>query len=252
MVRFHTFNSFTRHTLPHGVFMRHGGVSPSPWKSLNLGGENGDLRENVIENRRRVFHAIGKPVESLYDVWQVHSDVIIHVDRPRPLSEPQIKADALLTNQPTVTLFMRFADCVPIFLFDPIHKVVGMVHAGWQGTVKRIVTRTIAEMQKQYQTRPQDVYAGIGPSICVDHYEVQKDVVDLVSKHLGVVGMSCVFQKNGRNFFNLQKANTLQLNQVGVENIEQSMICTACHVNDWFSHRAESGNTGRFGALIAL
>lgn len=232
--------------------MRHGGVSPVPWKSLNLGGSNGDLRENVIENRKRIFNKLSKPVATLFDVWQVHSDTVVHVKHPRPFDEEQIKADALLTNKKEVTLFMRFADCVPVFLYDPMKQVVGMVHAGWQGTVKQIVRKAIQEMLLIYDCRPKDIIAGIGPSICVHHYEIGQDVVQHVIRFLGAEGVRSLVSKNGNIHFDLQHANFLQLKDAGLTQIEQSGVCTACDVNNWFSHRAEKGKTGRMGALIAL
>ncbi len=121
-----------------GIFTRRGGVSPHPWRSLNLGGTVGDTRTNVIENRRRIFDLMQRPVESIFDTWQVHSDRVVCVDQPRPLESQPIQADAILTNDPRITLFMRFADCVPIFFYDPVKRVIGIAHAGWVGTIKRI------------------------------------------------------------------------------------------------------------------
>jgi polyphenol oxidase len=251
-IKLATFDSFSRHGIPHGVFMRHGGVSPAPWKSLNLGGSNGDVRENVIENRKRIFDQINRPVDSLFDVWQVHSDVIICTEQPRPLDQEQVKADAILTSNKGITLFMRFADCVPIFLFDPVQQIIGMVHAGWQGTVQQIVRKTIEEMRRTYQSQSQNILAGIGPSICAECYEVKQDVISQVEQHLGDFGLQCILQVNGSMHLDLQKANYLQLKLAGVDQIELSGVCTACQADDWFSHRAENGRTGRLGALIAL
>ena len=251
-VQAYSFDKLAAHGLPHGIYMRHGGVSPAPWRSLNLGGNSGDARENIIENRRRIFNTLDRTVESLFDVWQVHSDVILCADSPRPLDQEQQKADAIFTDSPDVTLFMRFADCVPIMLFDPEKSVVGLVHAGWIGTVKKILYKSIKEMQRVYGSQPQDVLAGIGPSISVDHYEVKADVLEEVRSHLGDAGLSCIVERNGATFLDLQKANRMQLLEAGVRHIEISGICTACNTNDWFSHRAENGRTGRFGALIAL
>jgi YfiH family protein len=188
----------------------------------------------------------------LFDVWQVHSDVVLCTDHPRPLDEKQLQADALLTDNKVVTLFMRFADCVPIFLFDPENKVVGLVHAGWQGTTKRIISKTITVMKEQYHSRAEMIMAGIGPSICIHHYEIQDDVVQEINTHLGELGEKCILKIQGRTHFDLQMANSLLLRDSGVQKIELSNICTACHVEDWFSHRGEKGNTGRMGAVIGL
>src|SRR5512146_2188191 len=134
-VRYYTFDSLPD-TVLHGVFTRQGGVSPAPWDTLNVGGTVGDDRERVLENRTRSFEALGRHMDSLFDVWQVHSADAVFAEAPRPPEVDHYKADIIFTDQPTVTLYMRFADCVPILLHDPKRKVVGLAHAGWLGTVR--------------------------------------------------------------------------------------------------------------------
>ena len=232
--------------------MRHGGVSPEPWRSLNTATTVGDSRENVIENRRRIFEAMGRKVESLYDVWQVHSNRVICTSFSRPLDAEPLKADAIITDRPEITLFMRFADCVPILLFDPIRNAVAMAHAGWKGTVRQIAQATVAGMRLQYGTRPADIFAVIGPSIGPDHYEVGGDVIEQVEQVFQKDAASLLSQQNGHTFFDLWKANALVLQRAGVDKILVSGICTACNTRDWYSHRAEHGRAGRFGAILAL
>ncbi len=142
-LRYFSFDSFDNHNLLQGIFTRHGGVSPSPWISLNTATTVGDTRENIIENRRRSFSVVNRPVDSIFDVWQIHSSHIICTDQPRPLDTPHQKADAIITDRSEITLFMRFADCVPIFLYDPVHKIIAIVHAGWKGTVNKIVSKSV-------------------------------------------------------------------------------------------------------------
>ncbi|MDZ4160079.1 MAG: laccase domain-containing protein, partial [Anaerolineaceae bacterium] len=113
-IKYFSFDSLDDTRVVQGIFTRRGGVSPHPWGSLNLGGTVGDVRHNVVENRRRIFEVVQRPVESIYDSWQVHSAKVLCTEEPRPLGSPHIKADAILTNNPRVTLFMRFADCAPI------------------------------------------------------------------------------------------------------------------------------------------
>ena len=115
--------------IPHAFFMRHGGVSPAPWASLNVGGGVGDNLERVIENRHRSFRALGRDPVSVFDVWQVHGNDVVCADTPRLKDEPYTKADCILTDAPQVSLFMRFADCVPIMLYDPYRRIVGLAHA---------------------------------------------------------------------------------------------------------------------------
>lgn len=251
-LRFFEFSSFPKDHIDHGIFTRKGGVSPKPWKSLNLGGLNGDSRENVIENRQKIFEAFERPVESIFDVWQVHSADVICAESPRLLDAPHKKADAIVTNRPNITLFMRFADCVPVFFYDPEKKVVAIAHAGWQGTVKDIVGHTVRNMQDQYGCLPENIFAGIGPSIGPDHYEVNNDVIEHVQNVLGEQSKTVFQPKNGRYMLDLWKTNQILLERAGIKNIEVAGICTACHMNDWYSHRGEHGITGRFGALLAL
>jgi YfiH family protein len=253
-LRFFSFELFADAPLHQGIFTRKGGVSPSPWNSLNTGGMNGDLRENVVENRRRIFGAFGLKVESIFDVWQVHGSDVVVAKAPRPLDAAHQKADAILTDRDDITLFMRFGDCVPIYFYDPIRQVIGIAHAGWQGTVAKIVQVTVKAMQQHYHSHPADILAGIGPSICGDHYEFGGYALELVQKAFSSEKSEVILEKNGKNFFDLWRANYLLLIQAGMkhEHIQISGICTAGNVEDWYSHRAEQGKTGRFGALLAL
>jgi polyphenol oxidase len=251
-LRYYTFDLFDQHHLVHGIFTRQGGVSPQPWASLNLGGTVGDARENVVENRRRIFEVMNLPVDSIYDAWQVHGTDVICTDVPRPLDSPHQKGDGILTNRSSVTLFMRFADCVPIFLYDPQKRVAGLVHAGWRGTVDRAAAAAVEQMVSKYGSRPEDIIAGIGPSICVDHYAVGEEVVEAASASFGARAKEVLWQQNGSVHMDLWHANQIVLEESGVGQVEQAGLCTFIHNADWYSHRAEQGSTGRFGALLAL
>ena len=236
----------------HAIFTRHGGVSPEPWGSLNVGGTVGDDLARVRENRRLSFGALGCAPESIFDVWQVHSADVVCARAPRPDGESLRQADVILTDRHEVTLFMRFADCVPIVLHDPRNGVVGLAHAGWMGTLRDVSTATINAMRKQYGSNPADIIAGIGPSIGPDHYEIGADVILQAMQKFGDESEMLLKSNNGKIHFDLWKTNQLQLERAGVGKIEVSGICTACRTDDWFSHRAEKGRTGRFGALISL
>ncbi len=250
-IRYYQFDIFPR-AVVHGVFTRRGGVSPAPWASLNAGATVGDEREHVLENWRRSFQALGRSMDSLFDVWQVHSADAVFADAPRPPEVDHHKADIIFTDRPEVTLYMRFADCVPILLYDPNKEVVGIAHAGWLGTVRGASGAAVRAMAQRYGSRPTDIRAAIGPSIGVDHYEVGPDVIAQVQETFGAAASSLVHDRNGKVHLDLWSANRLQLEQAGVQQIEVAGLCTACHLEDWYSHRAEKGKTGRFGALIAL
>jgi polyphenol oxidase len=238
--------------LRHGIFSRRGGVSPYPWKSLNIGGTVGDDTERVLLNRKNIVSALNLSESSIYDCWQVHGTNVIKVDHPRDQASPYEKGDALLTNNADVTLIMRFADCTPILLYDPVKKVVGLVHSGWVGTVNQILKYVVNDMKKYYDSLPENIIAGIGPSIGPDHYEVGAEVVEKVQETFKGSSAEMIEFSNGKYHFDLWSANKYILETCGVRNIEVSGICTACHVDDWFSHRAENGKTGRFGAVISL
>jgi hypothetical protein len=216
-----------------------------------MGAGVGDSAASVVENRRRGCAALGLELASAYDVWQVHSADVVIAERPRS-DDAQLQADAILTDQPGVVLFMRFADCVPVMLFDPVKNVIGLVHAGWQGTVKKIVTHTIEMMVSRYGSQPEQILAGIGPSICVEHYPVRDDVVNAVVECFGRFPEEILVRHEGAIHLDLWKANQALLEKAGVKQVDVAGVCTACHPEDWFSHRAEAGKTGRFGAMITL
>lgn len=250
-LRYLTFDIFPD-TVLHAVFTRRGGVSPPPWESLNVGGGIGDDPERVRENRYRSFSALGRSRESIFDVWQVHSADAVFADAPRRPDEPYRRADIILTDRPEVTLFMRFADCVPILLHDPRQGVIAVAHAGWLGTVRGAARAAVHAMQERYGSNPVDIRAAIGPSIGRDHYEVGMDVIQRVKESFGGASEQVLFSQNGRVHFDLWTANRLLLEQAGVTAVETAGLCTACHLDDWFSHRGEKGRSGRFGVLMAL
>jgi YfiH family protein len=147
---------------------------------------------------------------------------------------------------------MRFADCVPILFHDPKKGVVGIAHAGWLGTVRGAAKTAVETMVSRYGSQPGDILAAIGPSIGPDHYEIGRDVIVQIQDCFGAQADGLLKTKKRRTYLDLWAANALQLRHAGVEKIELAEICTACHLDDWFSHRAEKGKTGRFGALIGL
>ncbi len=251
-VRFFTFDSLDELGIHHAIFTRIGGVSPPPWASLNVGGLVGDDPSRVAENRKLAFQAVGLSVENAFDVWQVHSNQVVCTDTPRDRKETIQKGDAILTNMPGVVLFMRFADCVPILLCDPVQRVIGIIHMGWKGSINGIVPLTINSMKNKYHSSQPNIIAAIGPAICVHHYEVGEEVISHIKKVFPLNTDDVIQFIQGKAHFNLWQAAALLLMQAGVKTIEISNICTACELDNWYSHRAEGGITGRFGALIAL
>jgi len=254
-IRYYQFEIFAGLPITHAVFTRRGGVSSTPWESLNLGGTVGDDPIHVSENRLRAVKGLALSLDTIYDVWQVHSSEVVITDRPRPLAQQHLKADAILTAQPGVTLFMRFADCVPVLLYDPRRKVAGLVHAGWKGTINHIAAQAVEVMQTAFHSDPADILAAIGPSIGPHHYEVGSEVATQIRQAFGQEAPIVIESSDGSKpavKFDLWNANRLVLEHAGVLQVEVAGICTACHLEDWYSHRGEHGQTGRFGVMFAL
>lgn len=247
------YYQFDQIILPHGIFTRLGGISQAPWGSLNVGKTVGDDPNAIEENYRRVFSALELDGDKACSVWQVHSADTIIVDKPHPERSWIEKADGMVTDKPNVPLVMRFADCVPIVFHDPVRQVIGMAHAGWRGTVQGAASSVVKMMVEQFQSNPADIIAGIGPSIGPDRYQVGDEVVQAVQDYYGTLdGLITYSADDNTPYLNLWAANTLDLQRAGVQQIEVAGICTASNTDEFFSHRAENGKTGRFVAVISL
>lgn len=252
-LRYLQFDLFKNQPLFHAVLTRRGGFSKAPYESLNTGGTVRDDPDAVLANHRKIYDVLGFDFKSRFDVWQVHGTEVICTNLPRDRETPHPKADGILTDNADVTLFMRFADCVPILLYDPVRKAIGIVHAGWQGTYKQIARIAVERMSACFGSRPKDLLAGIGPSICQDCYEVGKEVLNAFNNSFGrEIAQQYFLEQDGSYFLDLWKANQEVLQNAGVEQIEISGLCTAEHLEDWFSHRAEHGRTGRFAVLMSI
>ena len=239
--------------LRHGIFTRLGGVSAAPFESLNVGSTVGDEQSHVLENRERLAGALGVRDEDMHTTWQVHrADVLVLHSADRQWPPP--KADALITDRVDLPIGMRFADCVPLLFFDPTKKVLGMAHAGWRGTAAGVGPSTIKTMRDEFGCRPADIIAGVGPSIGPAWYEVGPEVAAEIKVAFGDVE-GLLSQPNGgdaRPHLDLWEANRRALQMAGVRQIELAELCTASNVDEFYSHRAEGGRTGRFGALAVL
>lgn len=248
---YYQFEGFQGTTL--GIFTRLGGISPTPFHTLNVGATVGDDPENVRFNRERVYAEMAIAEDRVYTVWQTHSADVLIINEASPQTWPPPQADGLITDQVDLALMMRYADCVPLLFYDPIRKAVGIAHAGWQGTLARVGPATVKAMEQAFGSNPADVVAGIGPSIGPCCYEVGHDVVESAWGVFGEDTEALLQPGNGqRPHLDLWAANALALRRVGVTQIELAELCTACHTSEFFSHRAEHGRTGRFGAVIAL
>lgn len=242
----------------HGFSTRHGGASVSPYASLNLGFHTGDSPEAVRENLQRFCHALGIDPQCLVIGQQVHEDKI-KVVTSRDAGDGSAKfaisaTDALITQDIDVALLAFFADCVPILIYDPVKRAIGVVHAGWRGTVLQIGAKTVKAMEREFGTNPADCLIGIGPSIGACCYEVDSTVIDIV-KQTFPYWQDLLEEKDSKHAnLDLWAANRQSLIDAGVEaeHISVSGMCTKCNQELLFSFRGEGGVTGRLAALIKL
>lgn len=253
-LKYYSFSNFGD-SITNAVFTRVGGVSVGGPAGLNVGSNVGDDIANVRVNKSKIFAALGLSENTFFDCWQVHGPdyVVVNSSHAGQGRLRELKADAMLTNDPHVSLFMRFADCTPILMFDPVKYAIGIAHAGWQGTVKRTAGNLVRGFQEVYGSDPKDLIAGIGPSIGPDHYEVGSQVIESARVAYATNFSDLVHMIDGDSqAFDLWEANRSDLARAGVKNIEVAGLCTACDTSQWFSHRAEKGKTGRFAAVISL
>ncbi len=259
--------------LIHGFSTRPGGKSVLDGKKvLNLGFAEWDTRHRVLSNRKRFLEAIGAEDFALVPLRQIHSDVI-HAFKAAP-SEP-CRGDASITNTPGLLLAVQTADCVPVLLADPMHRVVAAVHAGWRGTLQRIVMKTIGRMQMSYGSKPEDLLVALGPAIGGCCYEVGTEVARAFSAQFARAAEWFDELRTGdepdplqwlsmappghnpppkKVHLDLLAATRWQLAEAGVkpENIAANDLCTACRTDLLFSYRRDGARTGRLMAVIGI
>lgn len=245
----------------HGFSTRLGGVSKEHLYSMNLSFARGDKEENVRENFQRIAHAVGFSEEKMVFTHQTHTTNVRKVteedwgkgfSRERDYSD----VDGLITNVPQTVLTTFYADCVPIYLVDPVKKAIGLCHSGWRGTVGRISQVTIARMQEEYGSDPKDILAAVGPSICQNCYEVSSDVIEQFQDNFHEKYWKELFyqKENGKYQLNLWKANEIILEEAGItkEHISVTDICTCCNPQLLYSHRASKGQRGNLAAFLMI
>lgn len=225
----------------------------------NMGFQHGNDRAIVLENYRLICQAIGIQIEQLVLGHQVHGDGIQQVyktDKGKGIiKESDIKnADGLITGDIGVALVTLYADCVPLFFLDPVHKAIGLSHAGWRGTVASIGPKTLEAMRRAFNTQPQQCLAAIGPSIGPCCFEVDEPVAAKFMALLGNDTPVVAYKGYGKFMVDLWRANALLLMRAGMltENIVLARLCTVDHPQYFFSYRRSKGETGRMAAIIML
>ena len=248
----------------HAFSTRLGGVSTGPWSTMNLSFTRGDDEAAVHENFKRMAEVISAKEEDIVCAFQTHTSNIRTVtaaDRGKGVTRKReyTDVDGLVTDEPSVTLCIRMADCVPLLFADPEKKAIGMAHAGWRGSVLGIGSGVVKTMGENYGTRPEDLYAVIGPSICGSCYEVGEDVASGLRDHAGVTVAEKVLtheegMEDGKYLLDLHLLNLLLLKEAGVpeDHIFVTDVCTKCNPSLLFSHRVMGEQRGNLAALLKL
>lgn len=276
-----TFPSLEKTDMVKHLFTtRTGGVSEGIFESLNLNFNRGDDPQKVFINYKRVAEALGCSVEDMVLSKQTHTTnirLVTEDDKGKGLTKPldYDDVDGLVTALPGIVLVTSYADCVPLYFADPIHRAIGLAHSGWRGTADRMGAHMVEAMGKYFGTKPEDLYVAIGPSICQDCYEVSEEVAEAFltlfkgeealegeiiksgyrggteGRHIHVVEPG---KEEGKYQLDLWLANMMILIKAGVllERIEVTDICT-CHNPDYlFSHRASQGKRGNLCAFLMI
>lgn len=234
---------------PHAFTTRRGGVGGGPFAELNLGRSVGDDPDAVTENRRRVLRAFGADPDRTATVHQVHGALLVEARE----AGPDVRADGIVTDDPSWTLAVSAADCVPVLVVDPAHGAVAALHAGWRGVVAGIVDAGIDELVRRYGSRPDRVRVAIGPHISGPRYQVGAEVVEAFVR----AGFPASVARPdpdvaGRFRLSVDAAVRVALARSGVRpsHVQDGGWCTASDRRRFFSHRRDRGSTGRHWALL--
>lgn len=244
----------------HCFTTRLGGVSGDIFSTLNFSFTRGDNPDAVMENYRRMGQVFGKTEGDFICTDQTHTTNVIRVGKeeagfgvtkPRPYTD----VDGLITNEPGVILSTFYADCVPLYFVDSVHKAIGLSHSGWRGTVGRMGQKTLEAMKDAFGTNPADVIAAVGPSICQECYEISEDVAEHFYKEFDGHGNEILIYKgNAKYQLDLWKTNEIVMLEAGIlpEHLAVTNVCTCCNAKVLFSHRASQGKRGNLAAFLML
>lgn len=246
----------------HLFSTRLGGVSEGIYQSMNLSYTRGDEKAAVDENYRRIAGILGCGLEDLVCSDQTHTvnlRVVTRADGGKGILRPKDyhDIDGLLTDEPGLVLATFYADCVPLYFVDTKNRAVALAHSGWRGTVARMGRCVTEKMREVYGTRPEDLTAAIGPSICQACYEVSEDVAEAFMQEFRKPGQAAQILEekgNGKYQLDLWRANEILLQEAGIPagQIQVTDLCT-CHNSGYlFSHRASQGKRGNLGAFLGL
>ena len=259
VIRYKIFKDYA--SIVHGFSTRLGGVSTEHLSSMNLSFSRGDEQENVMANHRRFAQAVGYDYNRLVFSDQVH-DTKIHVVTSGDIGKGIVKEsdikeiDGLVTNERNIPLITFYADCVPLYFYDPVRQVVALAHSGWKGTVNKIGCVMVEKMKELYGSEASDIICAIGPSICMDCYEVSGDVAKKFREAYSDEEYNSFILDKGNDKYqlNLHKACRYNFLNAGIleEHIAMPDVCTCCNSELLYSHRASKGMRGNLAAVIML
>lgn len=242
----------------HGFSTREGGITVDPPKaSLNLSWTRCGSPEEVIANFKIFAEGAGIDYDDMAVVNHEHGANVLriaHEHRGRGFyKEPLPPCDGIITDDPTVTLVTSHADCGAYFFYDPVHRAIGMAHAGWKGTLLRIGAEMARRMAEEFDTDPSDIIAATGPCICRDCFEVDADLGEKFQSEFGYPGISRP-GRPGKAYVDLELAAAVQFVEAGIrpESITLMNACTYENRQHFFSHRRDKGITGSMAAYIKL
>lgn len=259
-VVYYTFPAFDAVSfVRHGFSTRFGGVSEGIYDSMNLSFTRGDDPQRVRENFHCFCAAVGVDSRHAVISAQEHHTVVYNAtaaDRGRGVLRERgyTDIDGLLTDEPDVVLFTQYADCVPLFFVDPVKRIVGTAHAGWRGTAAKMGAVMVERMISDYGCRHEDILAAVGPSIGPCCFEVDEPVRQAFAEAVDFAPACTREVGNGKSYIDLWEINRRTLVEAGVkaEHITMTDLCTRCHPDVFWSHRATGGQRGSLAGCIAI
>ena len=246
----------------NGFSTRLGGASKGRFATMNFSYSRKDDPADVLENFTRMADTLGVERDRMVVSYQTHTTNVRRVTREDEgkgvIRERDYRnVDGLITDVPGITLVTFYADCVPLYLVDPVHHAIGLSHSGWRGTVRRMGQVTMDAMKEAFGTRPEDVTACIGPSICRDCFEVGEEVAEAFADAFDPKYRDALYRANakpGKYQLDLWKANEIIFQEAGVpkEQIHTTNICTMCNSDYLFSHRRVGEERGNLAAILSI
>lgn len=218
-------------------------------------------KDNVLANYKIISNELGLDYNNIIRPYQTHTDVVESIENSynciQIFPKEYRNVDGLVTNKTNIILSLSYADCIPLFFYDPIKKVIGNIHSGWKGTLKKIGQKAVYKMIEKYNCKPEDIICCIGPSIRKCHFEVDEDVKELFYKEFKYTNKTDdIIIKKDKSKYNIDTVliNEIILQEAGLkkENIIDSKLCTVCNANYMHSYRVNAENAGRNTGVITL